>query len=65
MDRRLRIAGIIGALAVSAAILLSPSQGVPLPEPTTTQEEGSGSVEVLATAPRTRTRQTARRSMRT
>ncbi|MCY4252510.1 MAG: PQQ-dependent sugar dehydrogenase [Thaumarchaeota archaeon] len=48
MDRRLRIAGIIGALAVSAAILLSPSQGVPLPEPTTTQEEGSGSVEVLA-----------------
>jgi len=49
MDRRLRIAGIAGALAVSAAILLSPSQGVPLPEPTTTPEGGSGSVAVLAT----------------
>lgn len=49
MDRRLRIAGIAGALAVSAAILLSPSQGVPLPEPTTTPDAGSGSVAVLAT----------------
>ena len=49
MDRRLRIAGIIGALAFSAAILLSPSQGVPLPEPTTTPDAGSGSVDVLAT----------------
>lgn len=49
MDRRIRIAGIAGALAVSAAILLSPSQGVPLPEPTTTPGEGSGSVTVLAT----------------
>ena len=48
MDRRLRIAGIAGAVAVSVVILLSPSQGVPLPPPTTTLEEGSDSVVVLA-----------------
>ncbi len=48
MDRRLRIAGIAGAVAVSAIILLSPSQGVPLPPPTTTLEKGSDYAAVLA-----------------
>ena len=48
VDKRLRIAGIIAALAASAVILTSPSDPLPLPEPTTSQS-GSSSVEILAT----------------
>ena len=48
MDKRLRIAGIVAAVAFSIIILTSPSDPLPLPEPTTTQSK-SDSVEVLAT----------------
>jgi glucose/arabinose dehydrogenase len=48
MNKKLRIAGIIGALAVSAIILSSPSNTPPLPEPTSSQS-GNEYVEVLAT----------------
>ena len=48
MNKKLRIAGIIGALAVSAIILSSPSNTPPLPEPTSSQS-GNEFVEVLAT----------------
>lgn len=47
MNKKLRIAGIIGALAVSAIILTSPSNAPPLPEPTS--RSGNEFVEVLAT----------------
>ncbi len=46
MDKKIRIAGIIAALAASAIILSSPSQPPPLPPPTTQENE---SVETLAT----------------
>lgn len=46
MNKKIRIAGIIAALAVSAIILSSPSQPPPLPPPTTQQNEA---VEILAT----------------
>ena len=48
MDKRLRIAGIVAAVAFSIIILTSPSDPLPLPEPTTTQSR-SDSVVVLAT----------------
>lgn len=48
MNKKLRIAGIIGALAVSVIILTSPSNTPPLPEPTSSQS-GNEFVEVLAT----------------
>ena len=48
MDKRLRIAGIVAAVAFSIIILTSPSEPLPLPEPTTTQSK-SDAVEVLAT----------------
>ena len=48
MDKRLRIGGIIAAVAFSIIILTSPSEPLPLPEPTTTGSQ-SDSVEVLAT----------------
>ncbi|MDX1532890.1 MAG: PQQ-dependent sugar dehydrogenase [Nitrosopumilaceae archaeon] len=48
MDKRLRIGGIIAAVAFSIIILTSPSEPLPLPEPTTTQSR-SDSVVVLAT----------------
>jgi len=48
VNKKLRIAGIIGALAVSAIILSSPSNTPPLPEPTSSQS-GNEFVEVLAT----------------
>ncbi|MEK6971602.1 MAG: PQQ-dependent sugar dehydrogenase, partial [Thermoproteota archaeon] len=48
MNKKLRIAGIIGALVVSAIILSSPSNAPPLPEPTSSQS-GNEFVEVLAT----------------
>ena len=46
--RELRIAGIIGALAISIIILTSPSEPVPIPKPHQ-QETGSDAVEILAT----------------
>ncbi|MFY9300780.1 MAG: PQQ-dependent sugar dehydrogenase [Candidatus Nitrosotenuis sp.] len=46
MDKKIRIAGIIAALAASAIILSSPSQPPPLPPPTTQENE---SIETLAT----------------
>ena len=47
MNKKLRIAGIVGALIVSVIILTSPSQSPPLPTPTAqTQDE---SIKVLAT----------------
>lgn len=46
MNKKIRIAGIIAALAVSAIILSSPSQAPPLPSPTTQQNE---SIKILAT----------------
>lgn len=48
MNKKLRIAGIIGALAVSVIILSSPSNTLPLPEPTSSQT-GNEFVELLAT----------------
>ncbi len=45
MNKKIRIAGIIAALAVSAIILSSPSQAPPLPLPTTQQSE---SIKTLA-----------------
>jgi glucose/arabinose dehydrogenase len=48
VNKKLRIAGIIGALVVSAIILSSPSNAPPLPEPTSSQS-GNEFVEVLAT----------------
>lgn len=48
MDKKLRIAGIIGALVVSIIILMSPSEPPPIPEPKI-QQQGNQSVEILAT----------------
>ncbi len=48
VDKRLRIAAIIAALAASAIILTSPSDPLPLPEPSTTPS-GTSSVQVLVT----------------
>jgi glucose/arabinose dehydrogenase len=45
VNKKIRIAGIIAALAVSAIILSSPSQAPPLPPPTTQQHE---SIKILA-----------------
>ncbi|HEX9846608.1 MAG TPA: PQQ-dependent sugar dehydrogenase [Candidatus Nitrosotenuis sp.] len=47
MNKKIRIAGIIAALAVSAIILSSPSQSPPLPEPITQPENES--IQILAT----------------
>lgn len=47
MDKKFRIAAIIGALAFSAFILTSPSNPVPIPEPTAYKSE-SNSVMILA-----------------
>ena len=47
MDKRLRIGGIVAAVAFSIIILTSPSEPLPLPEPTTTVSQ-SDSVQVLA-----------------
>lgn len=46
MNKKIRIAGIIAALAASAIILTSPSQSPPLPPPSQSQDE---SIQVLAT----------------
>lgn len=46
MNKKIRIAGIVAALAVSVIILSSPSQPPPLPPPTIQQNEA---VEILAT----------------
>ena len=48
MDKKLRIAGIVVALAVSVIILSSPSEPIPIPEPSISQS-GNESVEILAT----------------
>jgi len=48
VDKRIRIAGIIGALAISVIILSSPSEYPPIPEPTMTTS-GNDAVEILAT----------------
>ena len=47
MDKRLRIIGIVAALAASALILSSPSENLPIPEPSTSTS-GSDSVKVIA-----------------
>lgn len=49
MDRRIRIAGIVGAVVVSIVILTSPSPGIPLPDPKTSLDVGNSAVAVLAT----------------
>lgn len=46
MNKKLRIAGIIGALIVSALILTSPSSPPPIPEPT---EQRNETIQILAT----------------
>ena len=48
MNKKLRVAGIIGALIASIIIITSPGDPIPLPEPTTTIE-GTKSVQVLVT----------------
>ena len=47
MNKKLRVAGIVGAVIASIIIITSPGNPVPLPEPTATIE-GTDSVEVLA-----------------
>src|SRR5574338_694353 len=47
VDKKLRIAGIIGALIVSIIILTSPSQSPPLPTPI--QQPQDESIKILAT----------------
>lgn len=47
MNKKIRIAGIIAALAVSAIILSSPSSAPPLPQPNV--ESKNESVQILAT----------------
>ena len=47
MDKRIRIAGIIGAIIFAVVIWVSPSNPPPIPEPTT--EYSNQSVQVLAT----------------
>ena len=47
MDKKLRIAAIVAALAFSAFILTSPSDPIPIPEPTFSKSEND-SVLVLA-----------------
>ena len=47
MDKRIRIAGIVGAIIFAIAIWVSPSNPPPIPEPTT--EYSNESVQVLAT----------------
>lgn len=48
MDKKIRIAGIIAAIAFSIFILLSPSESPPIPEPTS-KEEGNDALQILAT----------------
>lgn len=48
MDKRLRIAGIVGAIAFSIIVLTSPDDPIPLPEPPSAKLENY-SVEILAT----------------
>ena len=48
LDKRLRIAGIVAAIAASVIILNSPSQPLPLPAPNVSNS-GSDSVEIIAT----------------
>ncbi len=47
MNKKLRVAGIVGAVIASIIIITSPGDPIPLPEPTATIE-GTDSVEVLA-----------------
>ena len=47
MDKKLRIAGIIAALAFSIFVLTSPSNPLPIPEPPSSKPENK-SVEILA-----------------
>ncbi|HSD04915.1 MAG TPA: PQQ-dependent sugar dehydrogenase [Nitrosopumilaceae archaeon] len=48
MDKKIRIIGIIAAVAASVAIILSPSDPVVIPQPVTTPT-GTKSVEIVAT----------------
>ena len=48
MDKRLRIAGIVGAIIFSIVVLTSPTDPIPLPEPPTENLENK-SIEILAT----------------
>ena len=47
MDKRLRIAGIVGAIAFSIMVLTSPNDPIPLPEPPSAKLENNF-VEILA-----------------
>ena len=47
MDKRLRIAGIVGAIAFSIMVLTSPNDPIPLPEPPSAKSENNF-VEILA-----------------
>jgi len=47
MDKRLRIAGIVGAIAFSIMVLTSPTDPIPLPEPPSAKSENNF-VEILA-----------------
>ncbi len=47
MDKRLRIAGIVGAIAFSILVLTSPDDPIPLPEPPSAKLENNF-VEILA-----------------
>jgi glucose/arabinose dehydrogenase len=49
VDKRLRILGIVAAVAVSILILSSPSRPIPLPDPTLSSNGTSDAVEILAT----------------
>ena len=48
MDKKLRIAGIIAALAFSIFILTSPSNPLPIPEPPSSSKPENIFVEILA-----------------
>ena len=47
MDKRIRIAGIIGAIIFAIAIWVSPSNPPPIPEPVI--QTGNEHVQILAT----------------
>ena len=48
VDKRIRIAGIIGAIVMSIIILTSPTSSPPIPEPNL-QESRNDAFEILAT----------------
>jgi glucose/arabinose dehydrogenase len=48
VDKKIRIAGIIGALIFSIVILTSPSEPLPIPPPNL-QDSGNKTIQILAT----------------